>query len=665
MKLAPFVQGEQLPDTPGPDSYLRPNTIIDMGESNVTLMDDKLQMQIFMRKLLQDVQALEHMLKEGWFETGIVRIGAEQEMALVDNVTLRPALVNMQAMESLKHYPWADTELAQFNLETNLTPRQLHGKCFSEMAAENAKYLSIIANVLKPLNTQIVLTGILPTVRKHDMIMQNLTPKPRYKALMESINRQLVGSDYELRLVGIDELRLKHDSPLLEAVNTSFQVHLQVTPENFVQLYNIAQVLTGPVIAIAANSPIVFGRRLWHESRIAMFQQSLDTRTSQDHMRERNPRVNFGNQWLKESILDIYKEDIARFRVLLGGEVEEDAIALVKEGKVPKLRALQIHNSTVYRWNRPCYGISENGKPHLRIENRVLPAGPTPDDEMANAAFWLGCMVAFGNEYPDITKHISFDDARDNFGKAAQFGIDTKFTWFNDDKISAVELIRDSLLPMARAGLHSMDVDAEDIDKYLGIIEGRARSHMNGARWQLRAYTSLKKEVSEDEALTVLTSAMIANQDKPVHEWDLPKPGSLKEYKPVNVRVGEFMTTDLFTVHEDDIVNLVEEVMNWRKIRYIPVEDSKGKLVGLVTIRRLLNHMVRHRNDETIAMTVQDVMIKDPITVSPDTRLSEALNIMRDNKIGSLPVVQGNELVGIITTMDFLRITGRLLQRLE
>jgi CBS domain-containing protein len=218
---------------------------------------------------------------------------------------------------------------------------------------------------------------------------------------------------------------------------------------------------------------------------------------------------------------------------------------------------------------------------------------------------------------------------------------------------------------MARAGLHSMDVDAEDIDKYLGIIEGRARSHMNGARWQLRAYTSLKKEVSEDEALTVLTSAMIANQDKPVHEWDLPKPGSLKEYKPVNVRVGEFMTTDLFTVHEDDIVNLVEEVMNWRKIRYIPVEDSKGKLVGLVTIRRLLNHMVRHRNDETIAMTVQDVMIKDPITVSPDTRLSEALNIMRDNKIGSLPVVQGNELVGIITTMDFLRITGRLLQRLE
>jgi CBS domain-containing protein len=210
-----------------------------------------------------------------------------------------------------------------------------------------------------------------------------------------------------------------------------------------------------------------------------------------------------------------------------------------------------------------------------------------------------------------------------------------------------------------------MEVHPDDINKYLGIIDGRARALMNGARWQLRAYTALKKEVSEDEALTGLTSAMIENQGKPVHEWDLPNPGSLKTYKPVNVLVGEFMTTDLFTVQEDDIVNLVEEVMNWRKIRYIPVEDSSGKLVGLVTIRRLLHFMVRHRDADTVNMTVKDVMISKPVTVSPNTRLSDALNMMRDNKIGSLPVVQGDQLVGIITAMDFLRITGRLLQRLE
>jgi CBS domain-containing protein/gamma-glutamylcysteine synthetase len=568
-------------------------------------------------------------------------------------------------MESLKQYPWVDTELARFNLETNLTPRELKGTCLSEMESENRNYLGIINDVLRPLNAQVLLTGILPTVRKHDMGMHNLTPKPRYKALMEAIDRQLVGAGYEFRLVGIDELRLTHDSPLLEAVNTSFQVHLQVSPENFVQMYNIAQVLTAPVLAMAANSPIVFGRRLWHESRIAMFQQALDTRTSSDHMRERSARVNFGSQWLRQSILEIYKEDIARFRVLLGGEVEENAMESVKNGKVPALRALQIHNSTVYRWNRPCYGISANGKPHLRIENRVLPSGPTVIDEMANAAFWLGCMIAFSRTYTDITRHISFDDVRDNFGKAAQFGIDSKFTWFADEKINAVELVKSRLLPMAREGLQAVNVDEADINTYLGIIELRAALHMNGARWQLRAYTALKNQVSEDEALTVLTNAMIENQDKPVHEWEMPNPEMLKTYKPVNVRVGEFMTTDLFTVQEDDIINLVEEVMNWRKIRYIPVEDSKGKLVGLVTIRRLLNHLVRHREEPGTAMTVRDVMIRDPVTVSPDTSIGEALEIMRERRIGSLPVVQGNDLIGIITTMDFLRITGRLLQRLE
>jgi len=636
-----------------------------MGENKVNLIEDKAQMQAFMRKLLQDVQALEHMLQNGWFETDIVRIGAEQEIALVDRETFKPALVNMAAMETLKQYPWADTELAKFNLETNFTPRELKGSCLTDMESENRLYLTIIDDVLRKLNARIVLTGILPTARKHDLGMQNLTPKPRYKALMEAIDRQLVGANYELRLVGIDELRLTHDSPLLEAVNTSFQVHMQIAPENFVQMYNIAQVLTAPTLAIAANSPIVFGRRLWHESRIAMFQQALDTRTSLDHMRERSPRVNFGSQWLRHSILEIYKEDIARFRVLLGGEVEENALEMVKNKQVPQLRALQIHNSTVYRWNRPCYGISANGKPHLRIENRVLPSGPTVMDETANAAFWLGCMLAFSQEYKDISRHMSFDDARDNFGKAAQFGIDSKFTWFADEKITAVELIRNRLLPMAKEGLQSVNIDQGDIEKYLGIIEGRASTHMNGARWQLRAYTALKREISEDEALTVITCAMIENQDKPVHEWELPDARSLKSYKPVNVRVGEFMTTDLFTVQEDDIVNLVEEVMSWRKIRYIPVEDAKGRLVGLVTIRRLLNHLVRHRDDPGRAMTVRDVMIKDPITVSPDTSIGDALELMRERRIGGLPVVQGNELVGIITAMDFLRITGRLLQRLE
>src|SRR5688572_23411048 len=215
---------------------------------------------------------------------------------------------------------------------------------------------------------------------------------------------------------------------------------MQVRTSQSVGIYNHSKVLSANVLANGANFTIPFGRRLWHESRIAMFQQALDTRTSHDHMRERSPRVNFGRQWLDQSILEIYREDIARFRVLLSGDVQEDALALISSGQVPKLRSLQVHNSTVYRWNRPCYGISDNGKPHLRIENRVLPSGPTVLDEVANAALWLGCMVQMHDDVGDIRNKIGFEDVYDNFGKAAKFGIDSKFTWMFDQKIPVVEL---------------------------------------------------------------------------------------------------------------------------------------------------------------------------------------------------------------------------------
>ncbi len=638
-----------------------------MGEQRVSKVNDPVQMQKFVRGLLCDVQALEYMLENDWFDKSAVRIGAEQELVMVDKTTLRPAPIAVEALERMEGWDFVETELALFNLETNLTPRELKGSCFSDLQNENQDFLSKIQSVLDDFNAQILLTGVLPTLRKRDMSLDNLTPKKRYRALMESLNEQLIGSNYELRLTGIDELSLKHDSPFLEACNTSFQVHLQVAPERMVQMYNIAQALTGPVIAVSANSPLVFGRRLWHESRIALFQQALDTRNSSEHMRERSPRVSFGTGWLRDSILEIYKEDIARFRVLLAGDVEEDALALVREGKVPKLRSLQVHNSTVYRWNRPCYGISDNGKPHLRIENRVLPSGPTVVDEVANAAFWVGCMEGLANKYADITQEISFEDVRDNFIKASRFGIDTKFTWCNDEKISAVELIHSKLLPIAREGLESHNVDADDIDLYMGIIEGRVRSHMNGARWTLRAYTKLKKEASEDEALTVLTNAMLKNQSKniPVHEWDLPNLSDLKEYKPNHLRVGDFMTTDLFTVQKDDILDLVSEMMDWRKIRYTPVEDTKGRLVGLVSIRMILRSLTQNNDLESRPRTVKEIMLKDVVTISPNTTIVEAMDAMQERRIGCLPVVQDDELIGIITESDFLRITKRLLQRLE
>lgn len=638
-----------------------------MGEQKVSIVKDQAQMQRFVKNLLNDVQALEYMLDNDWFENDITRIGAEQEMCLIWDDTYKPATIAMEALEKMKGYSWVETELASFNLEINLSPRELKGKCLSRMDAENSGYLNKIRKKLKSMNANLILTGILPTLYKFHLGMHNLTPKVRYKALMEAINAQLIGSSYELRLSGIDELLLQHDSPLLEACNTSFQVHLQVAPKDFVKMYNIAQTLAGPVIAITANSPIVFGRRLWHESRIAMFQQSVDTRTTNDHMRERSPRVNFGNAWLKDSILEIYREDIARFRVLLCGDEEEDAINLVKKGEVPKLRALQVHNSTVYRWNRPCYGISANGKPHLRIENRVIPSGPTVLDEIANAAFWIGTMTAMGNKFDDITKLISFEDVRDNFGKAAKFGIDSKFTWFKDKKNNASDLVLKELLPMAREGLKQHKVDKNDIAKYLNIIEERAKSHMNGARWQLRGYTKLIKETNRDEALCALTAAIVTNQEAgiPVHKWKLPELNILKEYKPSLIHVEEFMETDLFTVQKDDIIELVAEMMDWRKIRYTPVEDTKGHLVGLVSSRLILRHLIRNSKLKGEIKMVKDIMIKNPVTISPDATILEAVTRMRENQIGSLPVVKNGELIGIITEGDFLKISGRLIERLE
>ncbi|MCE2769878.1 MAG: hypothetical protein LW711_07790 [Saprospiraceae bacterium] len=326
-----------------------------MGEKKFKKAKGEPGRQQFVSNLLQDMQALEYMLHNSIFEKGVTRIGAEQEMCIIQKKSFKAAPIALEIIDLLKDMPWLDTELAKFNLEINLDPRIFTGSALKDMEAETKDKLDIIKRALSPFQSDILLTGILPTLHKNDLESHNLTPRERYKLLVESLSAQLLGQAFELRIQGIDELLLRSHTPLLEAANTSFQVHLQVDPENFVPFYNIAQALTAPVLGISANSPIVFGRRLWHESRIALFQQALDVRTTNEHMRERSPRVNFGSDWVHNSILDIYREDIARFRSLIYPVTYENSMEAVLEGKIPKLSALQIHNSTVYRWNRPCY----------------------------------------------------------------------------------------------------------------------------------------------------------------------------------------------------------------------------------------------------------------------------------------------------------------------
>jgi len=641
-----------------------------MGEKKFKKAKGELGKQQFVSNLLQDMQALEYMLHNQFFETGITRIGAEQEMCIIQKKSFKAAPIALEIMDLLQDKPWLDTELAKFNLEINLDPRVFTGSALKDMEEETNEKLQIIKTELAHFQSDILLTGILPTLHKNDLESHNLTPRERYKLLVESLSAQLLGQAFELRIQGIDELLLRSHTPLLEAANTSFQVHLQVDPENFVTYYNIAQALTAPVLGISANSPIVFGRRLWHESRIALFQQALDVRTTNEHMRERSPRVNFGSDWVHNSILDIYREDIARFRSLIYPETNENSIETVLAGNIPRLSALQVHNSTVYRWNRPCYGISDTGKPHLRIENRVLPAGPTVVDEIANAALWLGAVVGCAKEWGDIRKKMSWEDVRDNFEKAARFGMDSKFTWFKDKKITVTDLVQHELIPLAKEGLASQGINSGDIDFYMDIISQRAKLNLNGARWQLRAFTKLKKETSMDEAVTVMTSAIYENQTlgKPVHTWELPELKDLLDYRPGNLRVEEFMQTDLFTVSKDDLIELVAKLMDWKKIRYMPVEDQKGNICGLITSRLLLRFYsqkgisIKEGNKQH---TVEDIMISSPIVIEPGKSIIEALHIMREKKIGCLPVVTDGELIGIITEMDFLRISARLIERLE
>lgn len=637
-----------------------------MGEERVKLADSQEEVQRFMKYVLKDIRALKKMLSEdGWFEKKPIRIGAEQELCLVDRHS-KASPRNMEVLDKLDDENFT-TEFAKFNLEINLDPLEFKGDCLTQMENQLQQKIDKVRKVVEEMGGEILLTGILPTIRKADVDLKNLTPLQRYRALCKAINK-LRGGDFDLRIQGMDELLMKFDSPLLEACNTGFQVHLQVTPEEFVRKYNIAQAITAPVLAGAVGSPIFFGKRLWSETRIALFQQSVDTRTVGDHLRESSPRVTFGNEWVNESILEIFQEDTARYRVMLSSEVTEDVEKLLEEGIPPSLNALQVHNGTVYRWNRPCYGVS-NGKAHLRIENRVFPSGPTVTDEMANAAFWLGLLNKMEDYHKDIREVMDFDDARMNFIAASKMGLDTKFRWVNNRRINAVDLITEELLPIAREGLQKVNIRKGDIDSYLGIIEERVSSGQTGANWIINNYSSLMKEnSSKEQTLAAITTAMIKNQKKgePVHKWGRARMEDLEHWQPSSLIVEEFMTTDLFTVQKDDIIEFVSELIDWRRIRYVPVEDEKNHLVGLVTMRMIFKEYSKFfNNEEDVPQTVDEIMIRNPITVHPEASIMEAMDIMDSQKIGCLPVVKNNRLVGIITEQNYMTIAGRLLRLLH
>ena len=636
-----------------------------MGTMDVSheLQGDELRS--FTRRLLADLRALETMIQEGMVETGVRRVGAEQEMFIVDG-RFRPAMRSMEALERIDS-PYYTTELGSFNLECNLDPYVFGGTCLSEMEAQLHELLALARKHLDDMGLAPVLIGSLPTMRKGDLGLDSMAPVRRYGLLAQALDR-LRGGTFEFHIKGIDDLIVQHDNVMLESCNASFQAHFQVGPEEFANLYNIAQVAAAPVLAVSANSPLLFGKRLWSETRIALFQQSIDTRRSAHHIRERSPRVMFGNGWVQDSVMELYKEDVVRFEALMGGIHDEDPFEALRQGRVPKLYALTLHNSTVYRWNRACYGQTD-GKPHLRIENRVMPSGPTPADEVANAAFWYGLISRLSHEHHDMREEMEFVDARTNFRLAARQGLRALFTWLDGKTYPAQALILDTLLPIAEQGLREAEIAEADIEKYLGIIDHRVSTGQNGSRWQIKSLHAMGERGSTAEHMAALVGATVARQkeDKPVSEWDLAELGEGGGWALSFSRVEQYMTTDVFTVREEEAVDLVANLMIWEHIRHVPVEDADHNLVGMVSYRALIKLIASGRlSAQEVPIPVSEIMATDLITCGPKTRSLDAIRIMRDHGVGALPVVKEGQLVGVVTQHDFITVARRLLEdRLE
>lgn len=621
-----------------------------MGAHEVKAITTLQERKAFLYHLLNDLKAMERMVEEDRFEKGVQRIGAEQELCLVDRY-FRPANIALEVLEALND-PHFTTEIALFNIEVNLDPLRLQGKCFSTLAKDLAAYVSTAdACAFAQNQSHVLMTGILPTLRKRDLIFENITPYERYKILNEVL-RQHRGDDFLLKIKGVDELILNHKSILFEACNTSFQVHLQIPPEDLVDKYNWAQTIAGPVLSACSNSPLLLGRELWSETRIALFQQSVDLRNKSFLLREQKPRVSFGSDWIHHSVVEIFQDDIVRYTPLLTTDIKEDALEILEAGEIPKLKALQIHNGTIYRWNRLCYGASE-GKPHLRIENRYLPSGPSTEDEIANAAFWVGLMQGMPDEFRTLPKRTAFNEVKGNFINAARTGINTYFNWFGKG-ISANRLILDHLLPMAENGLSQSAVDQSDAMHYLDIIKKRVEGRKTGSLWIKQSNDLLRQRMTRDIANANLSAHIYRNQQEklPVHLWTLPGDENLLNLDYKVTKLEKYMTTEIFVVHENDLIDLVRKIMDWKKVHHVPVVNSDQKVIGIITSKDLEGADTHPCKVEVAG----DLMTKAIVSVESNVSVEEAERLMMDKGIGCLPIIDFGELVGILTKNDLKKI---------
>ncbi|GAB3009391.1 glutamate-cysteine ligase family protein [Saccharothrix stipae] len=477
--------------------------------------DDRTRYRTKVRRCL-DVFA--RMLRESRFEFDRPTTGLEIELNLVDDAG-DPAMRNAEALEAIAD-PDFVTELGQWNLEINVAPRLLTGGGITEFEDVVRRSLNEAEHKARSVDAHMVMIGILPTLQPKHLAVSALSGNPRYALLNEQVLAAR-GEDLQIAISGVERLQMTADSIVPEGACTSTQFHLQVSPEDFAAYWNAAQAIAGVQVAIGANSPFLMGKELWRETRIALFQQATDTRS--DELKEQGvrPRVWFGERWIT-SIFDLFEENVRYFPALLPICDEEDPLQVLERGDTPSLAELRLHNGTVYRWNRPVYDVVRD-QPHLRVENRTLPAGPTVVDMLANGAFYYGLVRVLAEEERPLWSQMSFSAAEENFTSGARAGIDAQVYWPGLGTVPVAELVLRRLLPMAHEGLVRMKVEAAERDRLLGVIEQRCLTGVNGATWQARSFhrhydhTALDRPEALRRMLRTYRDLMHSNE--PVHTW--------------------------------------------------------------------------------------------------------------------------------------------------
>ncbi|MQW76385.1 glutamate--cysteine ligase [Nocardioides sp. dk4132] len=471
----------------------------------------------YREKVRRNLDVFARMLREARFDTDDPMTGLELELNLVDKAG-DPAMCNAEVLAEIADEDF-QTELGQFNVEINLAPARLREGGLSAFETNLRRSLNDAEEKSARVGAQLVMVGILPTLDEGHMSRSTLSGNPRYRLLSEQILHAR-GEDIEIAITGAERLRTTTDSIVPEAACTSTQLHVQTSPDQFAAYWNASQVVSSVQLALGANSPYLLGKELWRETRIPLFEQATDTRSAELEAQGVRPRVWFGERWIT-SVFDLFEENVRYFPALLPIlDDHEDPLTVLEAGGTPSLAELKLHNGTIYRWNRPVYDIA-HGVPHLRVENRVLAAGPTVADTMANAAFYFGLVRYLADHERPLWSQMSFSAAEENFHVAARDGIEALVYWPGVGQVRATELVLRKLLPQARAGLDAWGVPGAESDRLLGIIEQRCLTGVNGAEW----FVGRMRDRGEENRFDALRATLLEYRERmhtnePVHTWD-------------------------------------------------------------------------------------------------------------------------------------------------